>query len=637
MAGPAAAGAGIVGSLISGKLGQDQLDWFKNALMNVLNNQNESNNFGRTYALSNLNPATDQSKNFLNLASQGLFNGDFGSMNVLQNGLQGQLNNLNPSQFQQSGVTPEMQQIMQMLGGTSGGLGGTNDLMQQVVRNGGGSQQGQDIFSALQSLSQGRGANNDAQSNSAYKMLTNPQSAFTQSAQNVGQNSIQNGGMTNSLRDAISAAMGISNAGGSNSNIDAGISKSLGLMNNPSDLMNQLSQAGLSGLQSNMGTSGLTQTGAAGEQTALQGLQQHGANPTTNFFAQRGAQLAGQDAVLPTLLATSLARDEATHQYKNAAEAANTQALSRGGGPGATVANGATNSALADFAEKGAQGISSAVGDTLQKQQALGLQQQQNGAQMGLGAGQIQSSNLGQYGSLLSSLENNAVSRYGTAGGMLGNAQQGNTAQSALGLQGLQGLSGLQSQNVLSALGLIPSMENSATNKAGTFGNLGLGAGQLENSNMALGGNLNNSYNNTILNALQGMQGNVNQANNYTLGAGGLQNNMAGTQGNLLNSILNGQLGGSQQGTNQMNSFYNALNGLFNGQQGLVNSQLNMNNQGLQALLNSGGMGFDLSRTALSGMPQTFGNYRPNSPMGEGVAGAASGMGDLMKIFFPGG
>ncbi len=637
MANPAiAAGGGIFGSLLGGKLGQDQMDWFKEALVNVFQNQNEANNFGRTYGRGFIDPAGDQAQNLLKLASQGLFGGDFGSMNTLQNGLQGAIQGINPGQFQQSGMTPEMQQIMSMLGGSAQGTQGTQDLLKSVVANGGGSQPSQDIWDSLRNMSLGRGAHNEAQQDAAFKLLTNPQSDFTNQLRNTGAGVVQNGGQTPNLQNAMKALFGISDAGGSNPNMDAGMQKALSLLSGNSDLMNQLGQAGLGGLQSNLGTSGLTQTGAAGEKTALAGLQAHGANPTTNFFAGRGAELAGQDAVLPTLLATSLARDEATSQFKNASEAAREQAISRGGGPGSLTANGTTNDALADFAERGASGISSAVGDALQKQQGLGLQQQANGAQMGLGAGQIQSSNLGQYGDLLSSLENNAVNRFGTAGGMLGQAQQGNLSQTGLGMQGVQGLSELQSRNVLQALGMIPGMENAATSKAGTFGNLGLGAGQLDNSNQALGGQLNNSGNNTLLQALQGLQGNLNQANNYTLGAGGLVNNMSGTQGNLLNSLFGNQLGAGQLGMNQQNSFYSNLANLFQGQQGMVNSQLGMNSDALKTLLGAGGIGFDYANGALRGMPQTFSPLNPHSPLGEGIQKASGGLGDIFKGIFGG-
>lgn len=634
MASASEAGGGLIGSLLGGILGQNGQDWYKNSLITILNNLNSANSFGLKYGQDQFNPASTSAQHLLDLAPQMLFNGDFGSMNTLQNSVQGSLGNLNPSQFQQSATSPEMQQILQLLGGVSGGLNGSQGLMSNVVQNGGGSQQSQDIWDSLKNLSSGNGANNNAQSDAAFKLLTNPQSSFTNTAKDVGQGVLQNGGMTNSLQSALSALMGISNAGGSNANMDAGMQTALGLLSGQSPLLSQMGQAGMQGLQSNLGTAGLTQTGAAGEKTALQGLQNNGANPTTDFFTQRGAQLAGQDAVLPTLLATSMARDEATNQNKNAAEAARTQALSHGGGPGALVANGTTNSALTDFADKGAQNISSAVGDTLQKQQALGLQQQSNGAQMGLGGGQIQSNNLGKYGDLLSSLENNAVNRYGTAGSLLGGAQSGQTAQTALGLQGVQGLSGLQSNNILQALSQIPGLENSATNKAGTFGNLGLGAGQLDNANQALGGSLNNSGNNTLLQALQGLQGNVNQANNYSLGAAGTQNSMAGTQGNILNSIFGNQLGGSQLGMNQQNSFQQALSSLLGGQQNLVNSQLGMYGTAYNPLMNIGNQAFGHANTAVGGMPNIFNPASANSPMAGGVAGAAGSLGDLLKGVF---
>lgn len=630
MANPIDAGAGILTSIASGILGNQQDKWQKNTLIDVLNQLRGSNQWGLEYGQQQFNPASATAQQLLQIIP-GLLFGDNGDVNVLQRALQGAIGGINPGQFQQSAITPEMQQVLSQLGNTAGSNNGTQDLLRSVIGNGGGSQQGQDIWDSLRSLSLGRGANNNAQSDAAFKLLTNPQSSFTNNVRDAAGSALD--GSTPGLQSALAAIQQIVNAGGSNKNMDAGLQAALGLLSGRSGNLDALSQAGASGLSSNLGVSGLTPTGAKGEQTALEGLQRHGANPTTDFFTSRGAQLAGQDAVLPTLLATSIARDEATKQYKNAAEEARSKALSLGGGPGSVVANGTSNDALADFADRGAEGISSAVGDTLLKQQALNLQQQGQGAQMGLGGGQIQASNLGQYGDLLASLENNATNRFGTSGNMLSQAQQGGLAQTGLGLQGIQGLSGLQSQNILSALGLVPGMENAGTNRAGTMGGLGLNAEQIDLARLAQGGNLNNSFNNTLLHALQGMQGNVNQANNYTLGASGALNNMTGTEGGLLDSIFRNQLGGSQQGTNQSNSFYNALNQLFGQQNTSIGNTSSMYNTGFNPLMNIGNQSFNYANNALGGIANLFRGYQPGTSLAQGITGAGKGWGELFKAF----
>jgi hypothetical protein len=632
------AGSSILGGLLGGFTGNNQLDWYKSALMTVLQNMQQTQGFGEQYGQQNFNPASSAAQGLLDRAPQLLFGNSDGStpgdLTNLSSYLQQAFGGINPSTFQQSGLTAGGQGALQGMGGTAASLSNPMSLLSNVIGNGGGSAQSQQIWNALQGLAGGNTPGMQNLQASGVNLLQNPQNPMTNTATQQAINSIGQGGMTNGLNFAQNAAQFMANSGGSNANMNQGMQTALGLLGGQSPYISNLAQAGMGGLQSNLGVAGLTNTGAQGESAALGGIQNQGATQDSNFFEKAGQSLT-QPAVLPTLMATSMARDQATGNMEQAAEGARAQALARGGGPGSVVANGATNQGLADFADQGARGISNAVENSLIQQQGLGLQQQQQGAQMGLQGGQLQLGNLSNASGLLNGLENTATNRFGVSGGLLGNAQGLSSNMTGQGLSGVQGLSGLQSQNVLSALGMMPGIANSAAGQANTFGNLGLGTGQLNLQNLAQGGNFLQQYNNGIMGGNQGLQGNLNQANNYTLGASGALQGLGGTQGSILNNILGGNLSGSQLGMNQASNYYGALQGLISGQQGMVNTDMGMYNPAMSTLTDIGRSAFGLAGQGTSGIAGLFGNYNPNNnPMGQGLSSASAGLPGLLSAIF---
>jgi hypothetical protein len=602
---------GAAGSIVGGVMGQNAQQWQQGALMSVLNQLMSSNSFGTTYGQNQFNPASAAAQGLLDRAPQLLFGntdgstpGDFTNLsNYIGSAAQG---------FSPGVSTAGMNSSLNSLNTAAGGLNPTMNLLQQVIAGGGASAQSANIYNLLGGLANGTSGNMGALGTAGSNLLSGGgASAMTPAAMQAAISSIQNGGMTSGLTSAQNALNYIVSQGGSNSNINAGVNSALGLLPGSSQYITGLANAGNGGLASNLGTAGLTATGAQGETAALGGIQNQGMTGDAQFLQNQG-QALDQAAVLPTLLATSLAQNQATSQFENAGQQARAQALARGGGPGDVVANGAANQGLADFATQGAQGISGAISNALQQQQALGLQQQQNGASQAASGGNLQLGNLNNYSSLLQGLESVATNRYAAGGGMLNNAQSQSTGMTQTGLQGLNSLSSLQSQNLLQSLGLMPTVANSAANQANTFGNLGLGVGGQNLSAIGLGGTLSSTQLQAMLSALSGQQAGVTQANNYTLGAGGALNGMTGTQGNLYNQLF---------GNNST-----ALQNLIGNQGNMTNQEMGMYGQGLSNLNTIGTAGFNYAQSANNGMANLFGNYQPNNPLGAGIA---NGMGIL--------
>jgi len=359
------------------------------------------------------------------------------------------------------------------------------------------------------------------------------------------------------------------------------------------------------------GAGGATPGNTVGEGVALGGLLGQGQTPYTQGLQGLGMGLASQPSLMSPEQATSMARDQAATDMRQQAEHMRAQALARGGGPGATVANGAQNQALADFADEGQRSMAQARQQALMQQQGLQLQQAGMGANMTEAGGGMENQRLGTFGNLLGSMEGSMNNRLGTYGGLLPGLEGVAAQRYGTGLNAgsgmLQGAEGLNNSRLLGGLGMLPELQGAANQNMNILGNLGLGAGNLENNrigtanNMALGmGQLNlgglNSWNN--------MMGNQNQ---YALGAGGLMNNMAGTQGNIFNSMFGNQMASGQLGLSQLN---NMVGGLQQGHSNLTNAGnmgFNALNQTWNPLLSLAGQGMDLWRTGIGGLPSIFG------------------------------
>lgn len=404
---------------------------------------------------------------------------------------------------------PGVQGALQGLGGVQQGMQGTTDIAKQLFAGGGWTPQSQDFFDRNSLLSQGQSI---------------PQQGLTNMANNIfGSNGAD--AMTESYRNA--AAQGIT---GRNTALDAGIGAAQGIY----------------------GAHGQTDPTNQGISQALSMLQNGGATPTTDYLQNRGMDLASREALLPPELVASMARDQSATDYSNNMEQAQRQALARGGGPGATVANGLQNKSMAEYADKGAELSARAGQNAMLQQQGLQLQQQGQGANMAESGAGI------------------ATNRYGT------------------GSSSLQGLAGLQSQRELGALGLIPGMSQTGINQAQVYGNLGLDSAKNDLTRLGLGANMYNDVNSSQNTSLSNMNSRITNQGNYALGGGQLANSGGVDMAGILNQILTGNLNTSLQGMGRTGMFLNnAQTGIGNqaGQMGLSTGQANFNQTSLQNLL----------------------------------------------------
>lgn len=229
-----------------------------------------------------------------------------------------------------------------------------------------------------------------------------------------------------------------------------------------------------------LGTQGQTPALQAGQLAALAMMLNSGrmATPRPAVLPQAPVLSLGQ--------AASIARNQAATANAQQAQNARAQALSLGGGPGAVVANGATNQALGDFANQAAQNEAAAAQNALMQQQGVQLSSylpyQSLNLQSSLQtqANQLAAQNLAQQlqlggGSLLAGLTGAQTGLLGTGGG-LGSAY--NQLQLG-GLQGALGTTGMGQQNLYSALGALGNLSGLQGGLANSIGNQFLsGVGQ---------------------------------------------------------------------------------------------------------------------------------------------------------------
>jgi len=526
----------ILNTIFSGQ----NAKWGQSALINVLNTMNQANGTGLGLGISAFDPARNQAMSGGDYA-QNLLNSPVGGLGAQQQSINDYLSGLNPTAFTQNGLQGRNGQNLDYVANANAagalnasnqnayGSGAYGDLI-----NGKGQVNGQQQMSldALQSLLGGGGA-----------------------MANAGNAAIQNNGMDAYNSHLQSMADYTASRGGYDTNLNA------------------LGDAGKNLLNAN----GLTPGGQQAQSLALQGVQNGGQTGTTQALQGLGTQLANQQAVLPASVVAGFAKDQAGEQARKSAENFQAQALARGGGPGSTVANGAANAGLADFANQMQESQANAYQNALTQQQGLGLQQQGQGAQMALGAGNLAAGQLGTYGNLLTGQQGVQNQALGIGGNLLNNAAQG------------------------------------ANSSVGTYGQLAGQAGANSNQRLATGlGALNNVAGNQI-GAAQGINGLSQTQINALLGAGSGLNANANTANSAYNQSVNNQLGSGALGNTQGNSYYTQLQNML----GLGNSanqnNLNLNNASLQGLLGLSGQGFNYAGQGLSGQSGLFPNYASNA------------------------
>lgn len=529
-----------ISSLLNTLFAGQDAKWGQSSLVNVLNTMNSANNTGLGLGVGSFAPANAGAQSNLGTA-QNLLGSPTGGLGNLQEQIYGATNQITPGQFQQSGLQGHNGDVLNYMGNSTaqGALGAQDN-------NGMGSQ-------AYMNLLAGGGNVNGSQQGALDALMAQ----------------INGGGTNGDLTAAGRAAVGNGGLNGYDSRLQALGDYNLSRNGYVDPNLTTLGNAGTAGVQNQ----GLTATGQQAQQTALGGVQRGGQTATTQALQGIGTNFAGQQALLPTALAASFAKDQAGQQARKSAADFQAQALARGGGAGSTVANGAANSGMADFADNIAQAQSNAYQNSLVQQQGLNLQQQGQGAQMALGAGNLAAGQLGTYGSLLTGQQGVQNQTYATGGNQLAAAAGGANAS------------------------------------ANTYGNLGVAGGQLGNNTLGIGtGALNNATGNQT-SAAQGINGLTATQLQALLGAGSGLNANAGTANTAYNNNLNGQLGSQALGNTQANSYYSNLNNLFGSQTANNGTSLGLNNNALGNLTTLSGQGLDYAGKGLAGQANLFQQY----------------------------
>lgn len=249
-------------------------------------------------------------------------------------------------------------------------------------------------------------------------------------------------------------------------------------------------------------------------------FQSGGATDFTRAAQERAIGKLGENPVLSMEDAVAMSRDQAGTAAGQRARAVRRQALARGGGPGAVVANGSTNEAMGDFADQAMQAEAGAGRDAMLRQQELGLQDI------------LQSAKLGE------------------------------------------GSQGLENNRLLTALGLFPEIQRAATSQLSAAGNLGLGGEAADLGRASLGGTLLNNYLGAQLGGGNLGRGTLSDMNQYALGAGNLANAADRNRGELalgsfgagqtqFNNMLQAYLAAIGAQGNAMNQGFNWFNSQF--------------------------------------------------------------------------
>jgi hypothetical protein len=235
----------------------------------------------------------------------------------------------------------------------------------------------------------------------------------------------------------------------------------------------------------------------------------------------------------------------------------------------------------------------------------LGQQQLQQNEQLAGGQTATQGANaetarFNASGDLLSSLESGATSRYNVGGNLANSANQNETTR------------------LLSALGLIPDIQNSATNVMGTVGGLGVQGGRLENERTGLGTDLFKSLTGNELNqnsiGLESLIKLLGNQQNYALGAGQLGNDISGTQGSQLATLLQNSLGGGQLNLQSIQALISAMQGGSKNELDFNSLLAGNNNNNIQSGQNAANPWMSYSQGGMNMMGNTSGGPRAQNP-----------------------
>jgi len=533
-------------------------DWLRGGMATVLSNLGNQG----------VNPATDIMKwstdAALNSAKTGLFptiggelpfwQGQTQGLQNWQNQVGGMMNPLVGRSIQDlgylgQGMSSPLQGASNLAQGGMQGLGAMMPTAIQNFQSGGWTPQYQGAYNAIGNVLGQNIPGLQTSANTANNLVGNfGQTDFNINAQAMANNMLGQGGWTPQLSMALNPVAGI-----------------LGTQGNTG--------------QSNALYSGGSPLLASGGQTQL-----------GNNMAGRGVDLYSQQALMNPAQAASIARTQASQNFAGQEQQAEQQALARGGGAGATVANGLQNQGMADFYNQAATGISGAVNNALQQQQGLNLTQQGQGINLAQGAGSLQNALLGTSGGLVQGSGQLANNLFGTG------------------------------------LNEVPSLTNAAANYMSPYVSYGTGGMGNQLGMLGAGSNLASMLQQGQLGGI-GALGNIMQnQNQYQLGMGNLQNSMTQGTGNLLNSLFGTNAGmynqQGQLGLGQYGALTNAIQGAMNSGINAGNVYSSLLNNYFNPLVGISGQGESLLGSSLGSEANLFGGGASQAGGGNPLLGS---------------
>lgn len=610
-----------------------QQKWLNDFAINQLNNQRAAQERGVQSWNASADPARDSSLALRdNLAA--LMLGNDGSSaqlsNLLQNypGLLDQLLGSGADPFAR-GMNPGMQNALSRQDQSANSLLDSAGIASQVFSGGGWTPGREDSQARFMDMLNGMGAEMGTLSDVGTSLLSGRgQNAYTLGLQDRGMDAINRGGMTDQLQRAWAASGGLLDPQGRTGTLNSLQNSGLGMLQaqgfNPQN--SALFNSGLNTMNEGaLGTKGLTAAGGAAEAAGLGDILNGGQSPISQALASRGLDLASRESLLPPEVAMLIARENASRDAQGAFRQAQRQALARkGGAAGIVAAGGGEHDPMSEYADQAARAVSDAGRKALLDQQGLQLQQANMGAGMAGQAGGLDNSKYSAASNLVQGLEGNATQRYLGSAGISGNALQNALGYANLGSSNALGGQQQETQRFLGGLQLQPDITNSATGQLNAYGNLGLGAGSLENARMGTGLNSLQAYNQNRLGAGSLMNNSLTDQGQYALGAGNLQNSLTGNYMNAMNSLFGNNLAAGQFGAGLNQAQMNGYNQLFNNTLGYNRDNLTGLQSAIGNLINLGGQGLTY---ATAGMGQVAAPQYINTQ--PAFANIAQGLGNI--------
>ena len=599
--------ASSIGGLFGGRQQQRQINWQNDAFINLLNRLDEYAGYGRDSWQNMAMPALlnaifpSHAEGSAILTQDGQLGRDLNFL--LRNSITDQSSPFSPTNIFNQYARPYENDIMGRVTGDmynlanpdGGRLGSLGDLASQVFAGGGWTPARQNFLETINPLLSGANPQMGAMSDVGSEILrTRGGNQFSLGNMDMANQVLRQNGQTDWLNGLVQNLAGIAEQGGAT----------------------PFTRGGQGFAGNILSSDGRTPFSGAGALAGLQGIATGGQSGVNNALADRGLELFDREPLISPQQALSFAADSAGTANNRAFEAVMRRAQARGGGPGNVVAAGAANSGMGEFADTAARNTAEAMRNALTQQQELGLRQQGIGAEALASAGGQQNQRLGTYADLLSAMEGQSTNRLG------------------LGFSGLGQLGGLENQRLLGALGMVPDAQNSATQRASVYGGLGNSADSNNIQRLLAGGGFLQNFTGNQLAALNALNNQIANQDQYTLGAGGLANNISNSQSNIFNQMFQNQLGSQQAGLNAGNLFGNLAQNMF----GNAQNNLNMWNQNVMnswnPLLGLAGQAQNWGLTALAGLG--VGNAPRGLPDGYGggigpaVGGIIGGIGGLI-------